>query len=72
MIFGLVSFPISLLILATIQPIRFLPDEAQIACRAILPQCFTRHGWRQLCRRDPMVVEAHPEACHQAGHGTRH
>ena len=24
--------------------IRFLPDDAQIACRAILPQCFTQQG----------------------------
>ena len=27
--------------LARADGIRFLPDDAQIACRAILPQCFT-------------------------------
>ena len=28
--------------------IRFLPDDAEIACRAILPQCFTQQGWHRL------------------------
>ena len=46
--------------------ISFLPDDAQIACRAILPQCFTRAAWAELCLSDQMVMEGHPEACRQA------
>ena len=45
----------------------FLPDDAVIACRAILPQCFTRDAWATLCADDPSVAEGHPEACRAAG-----
>jgi hypothetical protein len=45
----------------------FLPDDAEIACRAILPQCFKRSDWAQLCAKDASVVEGHPEACRAAG-----
>ena len=45
----------------------FLPDDAVIACRAILPQCFTRDAWAALCADDPGVAEGHPEACRAAG-----
>ena len=45
----------------------FLPDDAVIACRAILPQCFTRDAWAALCADDPSVAEGHPEACRAAG-----
>ena len=45
----------------------FLPDDAVIACRAILPQCFTRDAWAALCADDHSVAEGHPEACRAAG-----
>ena len=45
----------------------FLPDDAVIACRAILPQCFTRDTWATLCANDPSVAEGHPEACRATG-----
>ena len=45
----------------------FLPDDAEIACRAILPQCFKRFDWAQLCAKDANVAEGHPEACRAAG-----
>ena len=48
------------------EPIRFLPDDAQIACRAILPACFTRAGWAELCRANPELHLANSEACRQA------
>ena len=48
------------------KPIRFLPDDAQIACRAILPACFTRSGWAELCRANPELPLASSEACRQA------
>jgi|MDSW01.1.fsa_nt_gb hypothetical protein len=46
--------------------ITFLPDDAQVACRAILPQCFTRSAWAELCRSNQDVMESHPDACRQA------
>ena len=57
--------------LARADGIRFLPDDAQIACRAILPQCFTREGWHRLCQNDPTMVKAHPVACRQAADGLK-
>ena len=45
----------------------FLPDDAEIACRAILPKCFKRSGWAALCARDPSVAIAHPDACRASG-----
>ena len=44
----------------------FLPDNAEVACRAILPQCFRRSDWADLCAREPSVVLAHPAACRDA------
>uniref|UniRef100_UPI00370370C0 hypothetical protein n=1 Tax=Parasynechococcus sp. TaxID=3101203 RepID=UPI00370370C0 len=41
----------------------FLADDAQVACRAILPGCFTRHDWHRLCLEDPSIQTAHPTAC---------
>ena len=41
----------------------FLPDDALVACRAILPQCFTRQGWADLCSHEPDVMASHPESC---------
>ena len=57
--------------LARADGIRFLPDDAQIACRAILPQCFTREGWHRLCRNDPTMAKAHRVACRQAADGLK-
>ena len=51
--------------------IRFLPDDAQIACRAILPQCFTQAGWHRLCQNDPAMAKAHQVACRQAAAGVK-
>ena len=45
----------------------FLPDDAVIACRAILPQCFQRAEWAVLCADDASVAAGHPEACREAG-----
>ena len=47
--------------------VTFLPDDAEIACRAILPQFFRRSDWAELCSRDPSVADGHPEACRAAG-----
>ena len=47
--------------------VTFLPDDAEIACRPILPQCFHRSDWAELCARDPSVADGHPEACRAAG-----
>ena len=44
-----------------------LPDNAEVACRAILPLCFRRSDWAELCARDPGVAVGHPEACRAAG-----
>ena len=63
---SLVALPASL---ARADGIRFLPDDAQIACRAILPQCFTQQGWHRLCQNDPAIAEAHQRACRQAADG---
>ena len=47
--------------------VTFLPDEAEIACRAILPQCFRRSDWAEVCARDPSVADGHPQAYRAAG-----
>ena len=47
--------------------VTFLPDDAQIACRAILPQCFKRSDWADICARESSVAHGHPEACRAAG-----
>ena len=47
--------------------VTFLPDDAVIACRAILPQCFQRNEWAALCADDASVAAGHPEACREAG-----
>ena len=46
--------------------IRFVPDHSPIACRAILPQCFTQQGWHRLCLTDPVIAQAHRPACAKA------
>ena len=46
--------------------VTFLPDDAQVACLAILPQCFTRRGWADLCLQDPTIRSGYPQACREA------
>ena len=50
----------------TAEPIQFLTDDAQVSCRAILPQCFRREDWARLCQTDHSIREAHPVACARA------
>ena len=50
-----------------VDAVSFLPDDAEVACRATLPQCFRRSDWADLCAREPSVAVGHPEACHDAG-----
>ena len=50
-----------------VDAVTFLPDDAEVACRAILPQCFHRSDWAELCARDRSVAVGHPEACRAAG-----
>ena len=45
----------------------FLPDDAEVTCWAILPQCLRRSDWAELCARDPSVAVGHPETCRAAG-----
>ena len=47
--------------------ISFLPDDAEVACLAIVPQCFRRSDWADLCARQHNVAVGHPEACRDAG-----
>ena len=42
---------------------QFLSEDAQVACRAILPNCFTRTQWRRLCLEDSSIQQAFPQAC---------
>ena len=65
---ALMALPASL---ARADGIRFLPDDAQIACRAILPQCFTQQSWHRLCQNDPAIAKAHRRACRQAADGLK-
>ena len=44
-----------------------LPDDAEVACRTILPQFFRRSDWADLCARETSVAVGHPEACADAG-----
>ena len=47
--------------------VTFLPDDAEVARRAILPHCFRRSNWAELFAQDPSVAVGQPEACHAAG-----
>ena len=47
--------------------VSFLSGDADVACRAIPPQCFRRSDWADLCAREPNVAVGHPEACRDAG-----
>ena len=48
------------------ETIEFLPDDAQVACRAILPACFKQRDWADLCLKEPDIRSGHPEGCDQA------
>ena len=50
-----------------VDAVTFLPDNAEVACRAILPECFRRSDWADLCAREPSVVVGNPAACRDAG-----
>ena len=68
---GAITFVSALLLQASgipesAEPIRFLSDDAQVACRAILPQCFRREDWARLCRDQLDIRESHPVACELA------
>jgi len=69
------SFPtIVLMLLACASHVKadgisFRPDDAMVACRAILPQCFTRADWAELCTSQPEIRVSFPDACRMAeGH----
>lgn len=47
-------------------PVVFRADDAEISCRALLPQCFRRQDWAELCRNEPELREGHRESCVQA------
>ena len=48
---------------------QFLSEDAQVACRAILPNCFTRTQWRRLCLEDASIKQAFSQACAAAAYG---
>ena len=50
-----------------VDAVSFLPDDAEVASRAILPQCLRRFDWAELRARDPSVAVGHPEASGAAG-----
>ena len=54
------------LVLAQADRVHFLPDDAQVACRAILPQCFRLSDWADLCDSQSEIRLSFPEACHAA------
>ncbi len=47
-------------------PVVFRADDAEISCRALLPQCFRRQDWAELCRNEAEFREAHRETFVQA------
>ena len=68
---GAITFVSALLLQAggipdAVERIRFLPDDAQVSCRAILPQCFRREDWARLCRDRLDIREDYPVACELA------
>lgn len=71
LISGAITFLTTLLLHAAGSPdfpeqIHFLPDDAQVGCRAILPQCFRRDDWARLCRDQLSIRQAHRLACERA------
>ena len=66
-----VAMAFASLAMARADGIHFLPDDAQIACRAILPQCFSQQGWHRLCQNDPAIAQAHQPACRKAAIGMK-
>ena len=47
-------------------PVYFLKQGADTSCMAILPQCFTKEQWAQMCTQDPSLRKTHLHACKQA------
>ena len=70
LISGVITFLSALLLQMgipdAVDRIRFLPDDAQVACRAIHPQCFRREDWARLCRDRLDIREDYPVACELA------
>ena len=54
------------LVFTQAEPVRFLPDDAQVACRAILTQCFSRSDWAGLCDSQSEIRLSVPETCQAA------
>ena len=54
------------LVLAQAEPVRFLPDDAQVACRAILTQFFRRSDWADLYDSQSEIRLSFPETCQAA------
>ena len=54
------------LVLAQTESVRFLPDDSEVACRAILPQCFRRADWAKLCASQPEIRVSFADACSKA------
>ena len=50
-----------------VDAVSILPDDAELACRAILPDCFRRSDWADLYVRETSVAVAHPADCRDAG-----
>jgi len=66
-----VAMALASLTLARADDSQLLPEDAQIACRAILPQCFTQQGWHRLCQNDPAIAKSHQQACRKAAIGIK-
>lgn len=47
-------------------PVGFLKDNLDVACMALLPQCFTKEDWAEMCREDSHLEENHFDSCKQA------
>ena len=54
------------LVLAQAEPVRFFPEDAEVSCQAILPQCFRRSDWANLCNSQPEIRASFAEACREA------
>ncbi len=54
------------LVMGQAEPVRFLPDDAEVSCQAILPQCFRRSDWANLCATQPEIKVSFAKACREA------
>ena len=48
------------------EPVIFRSDDAEVSCRALLPQCFSREDWADLCRTVVNFQDDHQDSCDQA------